>query len=824
MANLSQKDRNIIAENPLDTSPDHLRELLRKIEQSYKPGFLSPDSTATGPDLNPPKVISRLLYTLQGHEVALNLRSKIGSDNVASELSELFKCVQRGHYNYEHYRALSRLIIKRAPDVDIWNAVLDLIITVSRTTPPTSIRSSFDGTPVTISSSSFQGSEQTRQIIESAMFYEIKRCTYRNVDGFFEKYFEGRRWSHKSKEIYNAVKKEQYRDERWTDFPDPSDGDAVWKWLSRVQDNHLSDSPGVFYTTASTSDLTGAEARRQLDVFTKRRGIENTEKHNWKDVRIIGELKQSKWELKKILLQLARYMRDAFTAHPPRRFIHGFFLHNTTMELWVFDRSGPYSSGEFNIHEEPDKFIQAITGYALMDDEELGLDTFTEMHSEDRFITISTDARGKEKRMQLDEAPFVKQRAVVCRGTTCFRNIDQSGVVKFSWTSDKRPPEADHLRLAQEKGVEGIAKLTGYQRITSISELRSGLTFPSPHQFRSGTASASTSFSQTQQSQSFGPVQNLSISRTSSKRKRPGDEQGSQKKSRSNSQKSKLNQQFEATQQSGEPAVSLFEPDDGNYSNRVLGCLAIAPAGKALSEFAQIPDPEKSVASAIKELLIALRDAINAHRSLYLKGNILHRDVSENNIIITGTEKEDGNVAGMLIDLDLAKVAGSGRSGARHQTGTMEFMAIEVLQGIDHTYRHDLESFFYVLVWLCARRGWDFCRNSKGRPKESRLRRWYTGSFKDIAEAKLGYMHVDGFEYILDEFPSAFDCVKPLCMDLRGILFPLQKDGTLFKGTREDPPEKLYNSVTEAFESALADIAPSSSEDRESLSGKKGVQ
>lgn len=31
---------------------------------------------------------------------------------------------------------------------------------------------------------------------------------------------------------------------------------------------------------------------------------------------------------------------------------------------------------------------------------------------------------------------------------------------------------------------------------------------------------------------------------------------------------------------------------------------------------------------------------------------------------------------GMLIDLDLAKVIGSGRSGARHQTGIMEFMAI----------------------------------------------------------------------------------------------------------------------------------------------------
>lgn len=79
------------------------------------------------------------------------------------------------------------------------------------------------------------------------------------------------------------------------------------------------------------------------------------------------------------------------------------------------------------------------------------------------------------------------------------------------------------------------------------------------------------------------------------------------------------------------------------------------------------------------------------------EGNILHLDISENNIIITNPE-ENGGFTGMLIDLDLVKVLGSGRSGARHQTGTMEFMAIEFLLGIHHTYRHNLESFFYVLV------------------------------------------------------------------------------------------------------------------------------
>lgn len=805
MANLSQNDRNIIAEHPLDTSLDHLREPLRKTEQSYKSSSLSFDGAADVPNLGPQKVISRLLYALQGHEVALDLRSKIGNNDIASELSELFKHVRSGRYNYEHYRALSRLVIKQASDVDIWNAVFDLIITVSRTTPPTSIPPSFDGTPITISSSSFQGSEQTRKIIESAMFYEIKGCTYRDVDGFFEKYFEGRRWSRKSKEIYNAVKK-QYRGGRWTDFPDPPDEDAVWDWLSRFQDKYLSDSRSVFYTTESTSDLTGGEALRQLDVFIKRRGIENNGKHNWKDVRVVGELKQSKWDLKPLLLQLARYMRDVYTVQSTRRFVHGFFLHKTTMELWVFDRSGPYSSGEFDIHEEPEKFIRAIAGYAMMNDEELGLDTFTEQDDKGRFITITKDATGNENRMQLDEAPFVKQRAVVCRGTTCFRSSDQANVVKFSWTSDKRPPEADHLRLAREKGVEGIAKLIGYQRITSISELRKGLTFPSPHRFRDGTTSATTSFSQTQLSQSFGPIQNLSISKTSSKRKRPGDERGSQKRSRSDSQKSKLSQQYEASQKSGEPAVSLYESDNDKYSNRLYGCLAIAPAGQALSEFTQSPDPRKPVPSAIKELLTALRDAIKAHRSLYLNGNILHRDISENNIIITKTEKP-GDFAGMLIDLDLAKVLGSGRSGARHQTGTMEFMAIEVLLGIDHTYRHDLESFFYVLIWLCARRGWDLCRNPNGRPKVSRLSRWYTGTFEDIAQDKLADMikaKDKGFDRVLKEFPPAFDHVKPLCESLRGILFPYEEEGGLDTGTKKDP-EDLYGPILKAFEDAIED-------------------
>lgn len=186
----------------------------------------------------------------------------------------------------------------------------------------------------------------------------------------------------------------------------------------------------------------------------------------------------------------------------------------------------------------------------------------------------------------------------------------------------------------------------------------------------------------------------------------------------------------------------------------------------------------------------------------------MHRDISENNIIITDPKEADG-FKGMLIDEDLAKEIGSGRSGARHQTGTMEFMAIQVLQRVAHTYRHDLESFFYVLIWICARRAWEreFLCSADDRPKRNILTKWYTGSFDDIADAKEHHMGASGFKSILGEFPQAFDQVKPLCEKIRSILFPLLKDGALFIRTSSDPPEELYRPIIEAFDSAIADIA-----------------
>ena len=167
MANLSQTDRAVIGSQPLDGCLNHLRDSLEKVDQSYK----------------------------------LNSTS-----DLASELSTLFRRVRNGDFNYQQYRPLSLLVIKKAPDLDIWDAVFDLIRSTSLITPPMSIPPSFDGTPIIYSSASMQGDEQTKRLLENSLFNEIKNCTYQNVRGFFTKYFKGKEWSKRSKDIYQALK------------------------------------------------------------------------------------------------------------------------------------------------------------------------------------------------------------------------------------------------------------------------------------------------------------------------------------------------------------------------------------------------------------------------------------------------------------------------------------------------------------------------------------------------------------------------------------------------------------------------------------------
>ncbi|OJD13000.1 hypothetical protein AJ78_06493 [Emergomyces pasteurianus Ep9510] len=815
MAELSPDEDAIIKNHVLTDSLNHLHDRLRDAESIFESRLVSYDGAVDDLDQLYRKAISSLLYILQGEDAALNLRSRISDQNVDLDLADLYKHLRKGkgNFRYDHYRPLIRLVIQRPStetgdvgkwNIDVWKAVFTLISTVSRTTPPATVPPSFHGTPVRFTSSSQRGSEQTRELVEAKIFEEIQDCTHRDVEGFFAKYFEGRAWSEQADVISRRVLDSQ-NDGSWAQFPKPPTEHDVRSWWFRFQDEFLLDARGVYFSTKSKSELVGSDADRQVDLLLKARSAPDRQgKHDWRDIRVVGELKKPENEIKTkaTLLQMGRYVREVFKAQPTRRFVHAFAVCGTKAEAWVFDRSGLYSSGSFDVCEHQERFFQMIVGYAMMSDDELGLDTFmTRSGGGNNMITVER-AGGGETTVRLDPNPLSVQYAIVCRGTACFLAEADEGVqavAKFSWVSDKRALEKDLLNKACERGVRGVAKIIGHQRITDIAELRSGLTFGQRHHFpRTAPSSAASSFSLPQsgdsRSRSCSQLRGLSIGGKKTGRKRRSSDKATQpfKRSRSSSQlseKGKENELAFSVQSMHRP--SLYDKHDELYNNRILRCLVISPVGRPIYEY-----------ESPLELLKALCDAIKAHRSLYLKGNILHRDISENNIIITDPEKADGNF-GMLIDLDLAKEVGSGRSGARHQTGTREFMAIEVLLNVDHTYRHDLESFFYVLIWQCARHGWKRSNRGKEKPKKCLLTEWYTGGYDQIANAKRGRMDVNGFEDVLLEFPPEFNCVKPLCRELREDLFPYCRG--LFVGTPVKS-EILYDPIIQAFHKAIEDI------------------
>jgi hypothetical protein len=55
---------------------------------------------------------------------------------------------------------------------------------------------------------------------------------------------------------------------------------------------------------------------------------------------------------------------------------------------------------------------------------------------------------------------------------------------------------------------------------------------------------------------------------------------------------------------------------------------------------------------------------------------------------INGTRTEGSQKQNKLVIFPLAKEIGAGPNGARHCTGTMEFMAIEVLEGISQPQKY----------------------------------------------------------------------------------------------------------------------------------------
>jgi len=104
-----------------------------------------------------------------------------------------------------------------------------------------------------------------------------------------------------------------------------------------------------------------------------------------------------------------------------------------------------------------------------------------------------------------------------------------------------------------------------------------------------------------------------------------------------------------------------------------------------------------------------------SHYHAYHSGHILHCDISENDLIVFRADPSEDAV-GSLNDFDMAierlpEAEEAQAIAAHHRTGALPSMALELLHNREteliHLYRHDLESFFYILIRAATHYGFE---------------------------------------------------------------------------------------------------------------------
>ncbi|KAM6483949.1 hypothetical protein HDV62DRAFT_379399 [Trichoderma sp. SZMC 28011] len=528
---------------------------------------------------------------------------------------------------------------------------------------------------------------------------------FRDVDGFLDKYFENRSWTAAVRNTIRDAKSADIVNELSANIFNTVHLDTLMDWLIDFRSLFFTTDPNIRFRCES---ITTPESRFSASIYLETEDDSTVAG----SLRVYGEYHHGDALVTRgddDYLPFAARALQVFKAQPTRHFLHAFILRGATLELWVFDRAGVYSSKLVDLAQNPQDVLCILAGYGMMNDEESGVNTFVKRLGPGSDSHVSFDEGIK---LYLRPEMLAAPGHLVGLGTTCFAASQSTvskpnSVVKFSWRADTTTAELKLLQLAHERKVWGIIQLLGHQDLVSISDLRQPLQFPR------------------------------------------------------------------------------------SLVNRKLSCVATSPLGRPIRKFA-----------SIRELLEVLGDLVKALRSLYLDGRMLHRDIAIKNLIIN-PQPSGSSSKGILIDFDMALDLDQGPP-PRQIVGSDGFMAIGVLFGHAHSYRHDLESLFYVFLWLAIANdsGHDHAYEILERLPESRLQKWYSPvlNFPAVGQAVINDMKPEAFEGILGEFSDDFIPLKGLAKELHEMIFPV-RDGAIFIGTDkgQEAAKRLYTGMEDAF-------------------------
>ncbi|KAK4207648.1 hypothetical protein QBC37DRAFT_476391 [Rhypophila decipiens] len=686
-----------------------------------------------------------LLDTLRNIPTTRLLPSKTGRDTLRNHLLKLLSAIGSKDFDFDRIKPLlNAALADHQDDPLIWALVYDTV--TESTPPPRPVTSSSQQTPWLRNTSSFANSSEHREYVDNVLRQEFGPM-YAASEAFFEDCLGGI---------------DPFFDNGWIGWPEEAKQDDVHHVLSWFAG--FTEKLAVFAESYNSclipkrrllarpdKPIAGSVGKPKMDIgFVDDPSARKDSRCRWSQILVPGELKSnpSADRSSDAWLDLGRYAREVLAAQDTRRFVLGFTLCGSLMRIWMFDRLGGIASEQFDINKDGLRFVSIILGFLCMSDEELGFDPTIMAAKGQRFIEIERE--GVTERLILDGLMY-RSRRIAGRATTCWkahREEDPNAlfVVKDSWQDQERDEEGEFLSDATEKGVVHVARNYHHEtvrirgRVDDVQgNVRSGLDVTTATNYRRRSSSIAGA-------------------------KRSAHETGA------------------PLPPSKRPcSTSPTKAGSDALPNRIHRRVVLSDYGIPIYK-----------ASSREALLAALADCIEGHESLRQKAGLLHRDISIGNLMIS---KDRG---GFLIDLDLAvREQRVGATGAKGKTGTRAFMAIGALLGEQHSFMHDLESFFWVLFWICI--------HSDGPGQGKVLTGYDKWNFADtwtLAMIKKGTIgdERDFIKEAQENFTLCYQPMVPWVIKLRKAVFP---NSRRWKG--ED--SGLYTQMREILEEARKELA-----------------
>ncbi|QSZ28593.1 hypothetical protein DSL72_003092 [Monilinia vaccinii-corymbosi] len=737
---MTQSKAAIIQANPIGDHLDAIRTLLNAYE-----------SLDTIDNKNLKELNSRLFSTINSLGATYLLPSKARGKNLAEDVLTLISTVNSDHFDFDRTKPLLKTILAGKPDQEIWEQVYNA---VTEATPPLQSNESIqDQTPVAHNTSGIVNSSERRKDIDKLLKRELGMI-YVDVPEFYEKFFGGvAKLKTTSQSFFEKCNKGMDPSfcEGWTGWPIHAQERDVLEWLTEfieklaafVQEDHRSISTRRTTISQPNKPLSGSTSKRKLDIGFVNKTKEDTE-CNWSHILIPGELKSNPTaDTQETWLDLGRYVREIFAAQDTRRFVLGFTLCGSFMRIWEFDRLGGIASKKFDINKEGLRFVSTILGFLWMDEQDLGFDPTIKTANNQRFIEIERE--NQKERLIIDKV-MIRTRCIAGRATTCWKAHDEQNpsiplVIKDSWQYLERDDEGKLLSEATRRGVVHVSRYHHHETIRILDmeddilgNVRKGLDITKASNYSRKDPFVSRNRG------SVGPFSNTGRKRSSSQINTLMPPPPS-KRSRSKSS-------------SASPAKIATGKESNRVHRRVVLCDYGAPIYTASSRIA---------------LLAALEGCITGHESLHNAG-LLHRDISINNLMINEDESNPSPPS-FLIDLDLAiDKSRQYSSGAKEKTGTRVFMAIGILLGEQHTFMHDLESFFWVLFWICIH----YDKPSKESIAPTKFDDWNYQNDDTLAQLKKAtvFDEQDFLQAVEQDFTPYYKPLIPWVNELRKVVFP----------------------------------------------------